>query len=173
MCKNRHMLLFYDFSVWVKIMKSKSLIVLLIVLVAALACTGIGAAYIMSNASGEEIEFTENGEAISDEFRMENLRPGESRTITYKAASNGAAVFQVTFEGDQENKLNRQISISVLVNDEYVLEQKPFAECVKTGVSCDVDGDFTFSIIYTLNKDAGNEVQGVASDIVAYYTLTK
>lgn len=139
-------------------------------MVIAVAGTGVASAYLLENTSDAALDLTVGGKPASETVEFENILPGESRTVAYSVKNGGKAQFKVSFDGE-ETGLASWISVSVTVGGETVIADRTFSECVQTGAECAVDGDFEFTVVYTLNESAGNDMQGLACDIVATYAL--
>ena len=77
----------------------------------------------------------------------------------------------MTFTSDEESILADYVVVGFTVNGESVGE-KQLSDCFQTGFSCDVSGDFTFVLTYTLGLDAGADVMGVAVGISVVYSLS-
>lgn len=151
-------------------MKAKSLIVLIVIVAVVAVCTGIAAAFILGRSDGELV-LEPDGEPVSEAVAFGNMIPGESKSTEYSVKNSGTSVFSVTFTSDEESILADYVVVGFTVNGEPVGE-KQLSDCFQTGFSCDVSGDFTFALTYTLGLDAGTDVMGAAVGISVVYSLS-
>lgn len=151
-------------------MKAKSLIVLIVIVAVVAVCTGIAAVFILGRSDGELV-LEPDGEPVSEAVAFGNMIPGESESTEYSVKNSGTSVFSVTFTSDEESILADYVVVGFTVNGEPV-DTKQLSDCLQTGFSCDVSGDFTFVLTYTLGLDAGADVMGAAVGISVVYSLS-
>ena len=149
-------------------MRHKSLVGLIIVVVAVLACTCIGAVYIVDKSNDPLIE--QDGGTYSETVSLGNMAPGEEYAVHYTADGGVGSAFNVRVSGGEAGSLSDYVTIAVNVNGENVYTGT-YADCAETGVSCSVSGKFDFDVIFMLDASVGNEAQGLACEIITEYSL--
>lgn len=147
----------------------KSLIALIAILVVVLVATGISAGVMLRDDG--KLSLKQGGEAYTESVSLEGLVPGSGRTVEYTVSNSGSATFNISFEVDSASTLDDFLSVTVIINDETVAENVPLADCVRDGVSCAVDGNFSFSVTYGLGLSVDNSAMGAQADLVVRYSL--
>ncbi len=150
-------------------MKGKSLIVLILILVAVIGCSVIAAAYIV-DGSGNTLELAEDGTPYEQEVTIENMLPGQEEKREYKSSVTGSGTFSVRFERGEVTDLNEYLTFTVVVGDE-VLCSGAAEECFGETFTVQVSGEFSFSVSFAMPENVGNGAQGKVSEFGIVYTL--
>ena len=149
-------------------MKKSSLIVLIVAIAVVLVCTGLGAAYLLTNHS-TSLALEGVGDTFSEEVAIDGLVPGQERTCSYKGKTDAPADFTVTLTGD-DGALTECLSVRVEVGDTVVCEGA-LADVLGKEYRAKVEGEFSFTVTYSMAEEVGNEAQGAACKVTAQYRL--
>lgn len=146
----------------------KGKIILISVLAVVIAATGTAAAYLFTRSG--DLALQKDGAAVEESVDLSGLVPGGSVAVDYSVQCDGSALFTVAFLQGEESALDGWLQVRVSLNSEVFYEGS-LREAYETPASCSVEGDFAFSVEYSLPEEVGNEAQGMASDVVTRYTL--
>lgn len=149
-------------------MKKSALIVLIAALAVVLVCTGLGAAYLMTNQNNGLVLEGE-GDTFREEVVIDGLAPGQERACSYRGESASPASLVVSLTAD-DGALARFLSVRIAAGDE-VLYDGGLADCAGKEYRADVEGEFAFTVTYRMDAGVGNEAQGAACTVTAQYAL--
>lgn len=149
-------------------MKGKSLIILIVILVAVIGCSVIAAAYIVDG--GNTLELAEDGTPYEETVEIDNLLPGQSVRREYTSSVSGSGTFSVRFENGEKSGLNEYLTFTVAVGEEE-LYNGDAAGCFGEVFTAEVSGEFSFSVSFVMPESVGNDAQGEESDFTIIYTL--
>ncbi len=150
-------------------MKGKSLLAVLVIVAILFVGTVFAAAFILKNNTGFSLE--KDSDSVTEIVRLNNMLPGDSRSHEHTADAESFATFSVSLEEGGENALNPYLSVKLVVNDETLFEGSVEEFLAKEKIEKELNGKFTFSVIYTLPESVGNEAQGKASELKMIYSL--
>lgn len=150
-------------------MKGKSLIVLILILVAVMGCSVIAAAYIV-DGSDATLELAADGTPYEETVTIDKMLPGQAQTRSYTSSVSGSGSFSVSFERGDVSDLNEYLNFTVTVNDEEICSGSA-DECFGKTFTTSVSGEFSFSVSFVMPETVENEAQGKETEFTILYTL--
>ena len=152
-----------------KKMSKKATAVLITALIAVIAATCVGVAYVMVN-EGSDLTLDGAGDGFADPARIERLLPGQSYTQEYTAKAPKSAVLTISLTGGHSPDLSGHLNVTIVADGKQLYDGN-YLYCRGVIYTAEVSGDVTFSVTYTLPQDADNSAQGKSCSITAHCTL--